>query len=317
MKFSNVDSVNAFMKEAGLICGADIPAEIYHATQAVSHSMLKTLRQSPAKLRWEMDHPRRTTPAMSLGTAIHCALLEPDLFDRTYSVKREKPKEPERPAELAEVTRRSADGKAKIDAWEATWKPKFDREMATWEGEREAKQMLSQDDMDTVTRVHARTMDDRFFSQFFSSGEKEKSFFVKDEDTGLTLRCRPDNLVQTDSGLFIVDLKSTDCAQKHAFNSDITKYAYYTQAAFYLHVVERAIGERPAGFVIIAVEKGRDCDMQAFYFDREEVELGTRIFKRDLRTFASCVSTNTWPGYEREFVKYRAPEWLIREGEDI
>lgn len=312
LKFGDTASVNDHVKKNGVLAYADMPAEVYHSTSAVSHSMLKMLKQSPAKLRWEMDHPRKQSAAFAIGTAIHAALLEPDIFEATYRVKRDKPVEPERPPHLADVTRRSAEGKAKLDAWELTWLPKYQEDLALWEKERANKTMLSQEDMDTVTRVHARTMDDDFFGQFFSSGEKERSFFAKDEQSGLVLRCRPDNLVETKHGQFIIDLKSTDCAQEFIFNGDITKYGYLTQAAFYLMTVEMATGKRPDGFAIIAVEKSRDCDMQAFYFEDEEIELATKMCRQWLTVLARCIAADSWPGYERRFIKYRAPEWLAR-----
>lgn len=306
-KMTPVEVRNALVKASG-VGPIDMPAEHYHGMEDFySHSVLKRIKDSPSKFRWDVDHPRGPTPAMLLGTAIHAALLEPDVFEAKYRVRRDKPKEPERPAELADVTRRSAEGKAKLDAWEATWRPKYDADLATWERERAESAMLSQDDMDTVLRVHARATDDEFLSQFLI-GWRESSFFARDAESGMLLRCRCDNVI--DDGRFIVDLKTTDCAAPHAFKGDIWKYGYLTQGAFYMDVVAQATGRRPEAFVILAVEKSRDCDMQAYSFSDKALAAGRLIYRSWLTRMAQCLKTQEWPGYAREFIEYDTPAWL-------
>lgn len=162
----------------------DMPATDYHGmVDYTSHSVLKKIKDSPSKFLWEMNNPRPPSQAMSIGTAVHAALLEPDYFEATYRVRRDKPKEPERPAELADVTRRSKEGAAAIAAWEATWKPKYDAELAAWESERESSVMVSHDEMELIKRVHYRASNDAFLSQFMV-GWRESSFFARDAEIG-------------------------------------------------------------------------------------------------------------------------------------
>jgi hypothetical protein len=97
------------------------------------------------------------------------------------------------------------------------------------------------------------------------------------------------------------------------FNKDITDYGYLTQAAFYCDLVEAASGWKPEAFVIVAIEKSRDCDMVAFYFEREVLDVGRKIYRKWLTRLNDCLKSNQWPGYDLEFVRYQPPEWLVRD----
>ena len=280
MKQFTPDEIRAVVEQSGRAGYIDIPADEYHAmTDFSSNSMLRRMKLSAAKYRLSLQQTSRSSPAQSLGTAIHMALLEPELFDKTYAI-------------MPRFDRRTKDGKAKAEEWELAYK---------------GRTAISQDDMDVIHKLHQKVFDDDFYQQFFSKGAKESSFFAIDEKTGMKVRCRCDNMLEEKN--IIVDLKTTDCADEYVFNSDITKYGYLTQGAFYMDVVHAATGVRPDAFVIIAVEKTNDCDMNAFYFDDEALEVGRRQYRQWLERLQSCVVSNNWPGYERKFIKYRMPAW--------
>jgi hypothetical protein len=66
----------------------DLPFSEYHALDAWGSSSLKAMRRGPpARVLWERENDRGDTAATILGTAVHCALLTPDLFDRQFAIK--------------------------------------------------------------------------------------------------------------------------------------------------------------------------------------------------------------------------------------
>ena len=66
---------------------ADIPMLEYHTWEGASQSRLKVIRdQSPAHLRWQMDHPSPPSDAQAVGSAVHTAVLEPELFASSYDL---------------------------------------------------------------------------------------------------------------------------------------------------------------------------------------------------------------------------------------
>lgn len=318
LNWRTAQEADAYLAAKGVAAYAQMPADAYHATKAVSHSTLKKFARSARKAKWEMDHPRGPSPAMALGSAIHAAILEPEVFEREYRVMKAKPVEPERPAEL-EGVRRKPKGTPEtcpVAAWEAKVMPAYDAAKAQWERDRADPRALGQEEFDTLNRVHRSTYDCPFFRQFFDKGSKESSFFARDEESGLLLRMRADNIVETQQGLFIVDLKTTDCAEEFAFLPDIHKYGYISAAAFYCDVFERATGVTPDGYVIVAVEKGMDNDMQAYYFEDDALDAGRKMYRKWLRRCAAAAETNRYDGYPRRFIKVRAQDWYMRAAEE-
>jgi len=57
----------------------------YQAIQAVNFSSLKMMRESPLHYRHALTAIRAESPAMALGSAVHCAVLEPGRFALEYS----------------------------------------------------------------------------------------------------------------------------------------------------------------------------------------------------------------------------------------
>lgn len=267
------------------------PESVYHGCGlAVSHSMLKGMRESPAKYEWALKYPRASSPAQVLGTAIHMAMLEPMRFDEVYA-RQEK------------LDRRTKEGKARAEEWET---------------KNAGKTAISFDDYAVIQRVWDRASDEPFFAQFFARGHKEVSFFAQDLKTDIWLRCRTDNyIIDAETGKrIIVDLKTTDNASQHVFSRDIREYGYHTQAAFYMAVTELATGVKADAYVIAAIEKTRDCDMTIWYMPEEALAVGRRQIRRWLDRLADCRSDNKYPGYDRKFIAWQPPQWLADEFKD-
>ncbi len=64
----------------------NVPADVYHATAAVSSTGILDLLDSPSTFAWWATQPggRPSTQAMEIGTAAHAYVLEPKEFERRY-----------------------------------------------------------------------------------------------------------------------------------------------------------------------------------------------------------------------------------------
>src|SRR5882762_1913718 len=62
-----------------------VPAAEYHALPGISITRLKELKRSALHYQYRLDHPAVTVP-LTLGTASHCAVLEPERFERQFAV---------------------------------------------------------------------------------------------------------------------------------------------------------------------------------------------------------------------------------------
>lgn len=66
----------------------NLPFPDYRGIDAWSSGSLKAMRRGPpVRVVWERENEHEDTAATILGSAVHCALLTPDLFAQTYDVK--------------------------------------------------------------------------------------------------------------------------------------------------------------------------------------------------------------------------------------
>ena len=217
---------------------------------------------------------------MRFGSAVHAAVLEPDLFPLQYVL-------------APSVSRTTNAGKA---AW-----------IKAAEGGRE---LLTQNEWDAIWGIRQSIADHPAASQCLSiDGINEATFICKDPGTGLELKCRPDRL--TNSG-WCIDLKTTQDASTTEFARSITKFSYHVQAAFYLHVLEYATGTRPKGFVFMAVEKGAPYAVHMLRLSDAAIEQGTREMHKHLEILADCIKSDTWPGYSDQVEDVTLPNWAVK-----
>lgn len=138
----------------------NLPEDIYHACNAIGHSSLCKLGRSPAHYKVSLNS-KFTSKAMTMGSAVHCAILEEDLFDDKFFVKRkidkpskgeltlEKPikpatklSKPSKPSMPVSINKRTKEGKAEFKKWEESWIESYTDEMKVYAksfGELESK----------------------------------------------------------------------------------------------------------------------------------------------------------------------------------
>ena len=62
----------------------NIENEAYHRGTGISKSALDKISRSPAHYKSSLEAPAKPTDSMILGSAVHAAILEPDLFASKY-----------------------------------------------------------------------------------------------------------------------------------------------------------------------------------------------------------------------------------------
>ena len=258
----------------------------YHAHPAISKSHLDQINRSPLHYWSRYIDPNRVpvqpTVAMELGTAVHMAVLEPELFLETYTTA----------PGISKTT------KAGKEAWA--------------EAEAGGKKLLKPEELDQIDRMHQSLLTHPGARKALkSTGKAEQSIFAVDPATGLEMKCRPDYL--TDSG-WVIDLKTTTDASVDSFSKSTANFRYHVQAAWYLHVVQAATGERPKGFVFLVVEKTAPFAVQVFKAGPELLEIGHAQALADLQRIAECKQTYTedqpWPGYPETATVLSLPPWV-------
>lgn len=251
----------------------DLCNEAYHSGPGISKSQLDDIAIDPSCFLWRAKAPEdeEKKSALSMGSALHCLLLEPDEFDKRFIV-------------APEFNRRTNQGKA--DEQEFLAKVSH-MGMNVLEAEQGRKLSLMRE---SVLAHHAA----RFLLE--ADGHCESSVYWSDEETGELCRIRPDKfLVNTP---VIVDVKKV--CDMSRFSRHIEEFRYHVQDAFYREGFLRHFGTYPQ-FVFIAVSESIDCGrypVRVFRLHPDDIDVGHALFRQNLNTYHQCRVSNSWGGVE-------------------
>lgn len=245
----------------------DVSNDAYHAMPAVSPSRLKVLARSPLHffdqfLAEDREQPE-PSPQMQIGTALHTAVLEPDLWDATVAVPRQA------------FDRRTKAGKELA--------AEFERESA-------GKLVLSPDDAALVQRMAAAVRSHpaaRFLLDL--PGRREATYTWTDPATGIECKTRPD--WHSDDRRIVVDVKTTRDASRAEFARSTASFAYHVQAAWN----QDALGAEQ--FITIAVENVRPFAVAVYPASGSLIAAGQRRIEAAMTLLAECHASGRWPGY--------------------
>jgi len=256
----------------------------YHGGPGVSKSHLDVIARSPLHY-WQgyvnpERAPREATPAMVVGTAIHSAILEPDLFTSQYVV-------------APDINRRTNAGKA---------------EWAAFVDEHEGYAVLTQEQYDTALGARDSVRRHPLVRDMLSRGKAEQSYYAMDSDTGLVRKCRFDWL-DYERG-FALDVKSTVDASAEFMRSCL-KYRYHVQQAWYVDTLTLAVDfeQTVRDWVFLAVEKDPPYACALYRLPSEMIRAGRRAAVRDLALIAQCRSSDEWPGYPTDVSELALSGW--------
>ena len=255
----------------------DLPADQYHSDRsAVSKSWLDRIDRSPAHLRAYLDGHSEDTPALLLGRLVHTAVLEPDLLSDQFVTK------------PTDINRRTNAGKA---------------EYAEWEKANAEKSIITDDQMTLATAMRDSVRQNKAARALLTTGDAEQTVVWRNDDTGELCKARADWLREN----VIVDVKTTEDARPDAFSRSIANYRYDVQTSHY----EEGFDLRQ--FVFIAVEKKPPYAVAVYAADDLIRHRGKQARDRNLRTYAECKASNTWPGYEEIIRTIHLPRWAVNE----
>lgn len=264
------------MKLEGLISG--MPNDVYHSVpDSINKSGLDLINRSPAHYFYAQK--KEPTRAMQLGTALHTAILEPDVFSSHYMLLREV------------SDRRSS----------------IYKEAVKTHG---ADNVLTGPEADSVAGMQESVYaNDKARRLIQGCEHKEISVFATCPATGLNIRCRFDGLSL--KGNYAIDLKTTRDARPDEFSKAIYNYRYHVQDAFYRYVFLCATGVDLDRFEFIAVENEIPHVTMVYQLDDISRAIGESGFKSDLSVVKECLTAGIWPGYDNENEIISIPEWAI------
>lgn len=258
--------------------------EEYHSGPGISKSHLDAINGASPLHYWHKylnpdREPEEPTPAKILGTAIHTAILEPDLVASTM-------------IESPLFDRRTKVGKAEWEAFSA---------------EHQGKIILSAEDYDSVIKIRDAVHRHPVAAGLLRGGRAEQSFYAIEPETGELIKCRTDYM--HDSGAMIVDVKSTEDASPVEFGKSSANYRYTVQPAWYHRVLDAAFGEHPQDWVFLAVEKKPPHAIGIYFVEPDQLERAHIAAQRDFEKIVACKRAGSWPDYGVEPRPLLLPGW--------
>lgn len=206
--------------------------ETYHAADGYSSTQIRLVRDNGlVALDWYKNAPRKSavSGALTVGTALHTALLEPECFAEEYLC-------------APEADLRTKEGKQTLAAFEET-------------AAESGKTVLRKDDFELVSLMRDSALAYPLVAALLEEGEPELSVFFR-TDSGVLLKIRPDWLGMLAGVPFILDVKTTDDVTD--FGKSVDKYGYHLQAAYYRTIASHVFG-LDIDFAFCAVSKRAEC----------------------------------------------------------
>ena len=251
----------------------DIPNEEYHAMEGISSSQIKDyVTKAPAYFKAKyIDKVLKpfSSDAFAVGTAVHTMFLEPEKAQDDIAV-------------MPEINKRTKQGKLDYQRFSDC---NVDKTIVT---QPQYNEILL---MNESLNANPAILNTRTDSQF------EKSIFVKDAETGLLLKVRPDIL----HARFIGDLKTAQSASLRGFTSAVRRYGYHISAAMYLDVMRQA-GYEPEAFLFPVVEKEAPYLSAIYVLSAEMLEEGHEKYREGVVGIADSMATDVWEGYNNNEV---------------
>jgi len=236
---------------------------VYAQIPALSFSSIKELDKSPANFVYTQNNPRKQTPAMLKGIAVHTAVLEPDVFRKRAMV-------------WSGGTKRGA-------LWDA-WKAKSGPDAI----------ILSQVESDELNQIIDAVHSHPVAGPLVATGSAERSLIWKDEGRSFYCKTKPD-LLRKDIKI-IVELKTAADISPDAFSRAIYTFKYHWQAAYHIHganVVQSKV--RYQDLVFIAVETNPPYNVAVYEADPVMIDDGRNAMRPIFDLFESCLKDDTWP----------------------
>jgi hypothetical protein len=260
--------------------------DTYHKDSTrIGKSGLDLVHRSPAHYYAKYLDPNREweepTPALILGSAVHCAVFESEKFSQQFAV-------------APVIDKRSNAGKA---AW------------ADFQSANQGKQLLTSEQFDTCMKMKAAVHAHPTAKLLLEGGVAEQRIDWLEPHT--LAKCKSKLDWQSDNG-FIVDLKTTEDAGPTGFAKSIANYRYHVQGAFYLDAYQEKYGQPARGFIFIAVEKTPPFAVALYYLTQEDIDFGRMEYLADLEVYLRCLRNNEWPAYGTEVKPISLPAWARR-----
>ncbi len=256
------------------------PDLLYRKEDGVNQSSLKKILDSPAHYQAALKFRMIPTPAMEMGTALHCLTLDgQQAFDGSYVQK---------PDGIKLTTK---EGKE--------WKASVGRKKVLSTGGKD-------DPWNSILGMDESLKRLAWFDPEQEDYIKHNEVSVYWEQYGVNCKARLDRVL-IDEGI-VLDLKTTDTVDPELFTKKVVGLGYDFQAAYYARAAEVAYG-KPFKFIFVAIERKAPYTVDLFEVTPAMMAEGTYKVEKALKLYAECNASGEWPNREPVIRQLEYPNW--------
>jgi len=257
----------------------DVPSQEYHKWDLAGRSQLKAFSDGEAaeSVRWGMEHPEPSTPAMMFGTMAHTLMFEPEKYSRDVIIE-----------------------------------PKAQNRKRIWQDDQWRIHVHADDEpvvRDLCGAVHEHPITQALFEYNLTT---EKSLVWTDPETGLRCKARPDALLVTEEGEGVCpDLKTTG-RPLWEFEDSVFRYGYNFQAAHYMSGM-KVLGIPCDHWIFLVVKKVPKHMVRVLQLDRDAISIAENKLVEARKLMQQCYESGEWPGYSLELESISLPQWKLKQ----
>jgi hypothetical protein len=258
----------------------------YRREEGANQSSLKKILESPAHYQATLKFKMIPTPAMEIGTALHCLTLDGQkAFDAQYVKK---------PDGLSLATKEGR-----------KWKADLGNKKPLAEGGKD-------DPWGSVQGMGYSLRELAYFDPSQPDYIKYNEVSIYWDWEGVRCKARLDR-IDVENGL-VLDLKTTDSVEPELFTKKVVGLGYDFQAAYYAKAAEVAFGKK-FDFIFAAVERKAPYTVDLFQVDEEMMAEGTAKCVAALRLFKDCNEMGEWPNRPATIRRLSYPSWYTPYGQ--
>ena len=261
-------------------CQAD---PVYRKAEGQSQSHLKTILKSPAHYQSAAKHRLIPSPAMIMGTAVHCLALEgQETFDAQFC---------QRPPGIKFTT----------------------KEGKEWREANSKKTILTNDgrdrQWDSVNGMAQALQSLEWFNPEQEDYRKFNEVSIYWTENDIPCKARLDRVIPMENEVLVLDLKTTDSISTAKFQSKFVDLGYDFQAAWYSHAAE-LVYQKPARFIFVAIERTAPFTMDFFEVPKFMLQQARARNLKALGILKDCREKDEWPTKQPTLKLLEYPRWF-------
>jgi len=252
----------------------DMSNEEYHSKDGISSSAVKSVFKK-SLAHWKGEKRNANSAAFAIGNAVHANLLE---HTRNLVVKGPKTKT--------------------STAFKSMKENLTSDQILLTEVEYNVANCITRGALGNPICANALNHSDRL---------NEISIFIEDPISGLTLKTRPDLMIESEGTVY--DVKTTQDASPRGFLNECIKYGYFLQGAHYVYTCKLA-GFNVSKFSFIACEKSAPYLSHLHVMGSDIMSWATKELHKTLAVIAKAEKDVDYGTGWGDYTVIEKPSWM-------